>query len=745
MLLDTLMVKISGDASGLSSATSKAESDIEGLSKSTESSANSLSAAVIAKGQIIGNIITDVASKAVSAVGDATRAIVGGSLEQYAAYEQNVGGIQKLFGNMGQTLEEYAAANNTTTDAVASKWQSLEDAQNLVLKNADEAYKTAGVSANTYMETVTSFSAALINSLGGNTQKAAEQAQVAMVAMSDNVNTFGTDMQDVQNAFQGFAKQNYSMLDNLKLGYGGTKEEMQRLIKDANTYAKSIGQASNLSINSFSDIVTAIDLIQQKQNIAGTTAREAATTIEGSVNTMKAAWDNWLAGLGQWDVDFGQLTNDLVESIEIAAQNVLPRLGSIIGILVASLPELLSGVAPALVESLTGIASTAIETFRDSMDGEFVEQFEVIDQVIAKLQEAGAFISSTFGPALQSAFSLVGPIVQQVMGFLGNMGDHIQTVLAPALSVLSQTFSDLMNAINPWIEPLGNVANLFGNILVAAITLATYAISGFIEVVSLILSAITDFDNFVNGQPSVIGSVVDAIVNWFGQLPTNISNFLNQAIRSISQWVSNIISKAGEAGRGFLNSIKSGFESAVSFVTSIPGRILNALGDVGSLLWNAGSSIVNGLLNGIKSTIGGVYDFVSGIAGQIASLKGPIPYDLKLLVPNGQAIMKSLLTGINNGVTGVFNRVSDIGGEIANSLSGDYTIPVVPELKIADFNGILPSNGSKSIMDPRPVVNEAPVVNVKNIIVRSDEDFDSAATVFNRNVMHELNWSQYVQ
>ena len=726
MLLDTLMVKITGDASGLSSATSKAKADINGLAGSTEGSANKISAAVVAKGQIIGNIITSVASKAISAVGDATSAVVGGSLEQYAAYEQNVGGIQKLFGNMGQTLEEYAAANSTTTDVVAAEWQSLEDAQNLVLKNADEAYKTAGVSANTYMETVTSFSAALINSLSGDTQKAAEQAQVAMVAMSDNVNTFGTDMQDVQNAFQGFAKQNYTMLDNLKLGYGGTQEEMKRLISDANEYAASIGQASDLSIESFSDIVTAIDLIQQKQNIAGTTSREAATTIEGSVNTMKAAWENWLAGLGQWDADFDQLTSNLVTSVETAAKNVLPRLGIIVGSLISSLPELLSGVAPALIESLKSIASTALEAFRDSFGDQFSEQFEVIDQVVAKLQEAGTFISTTFGPALQSAFSLAGPIVQQVLSFLENMGNQIQTVLAPALPVLSQAFSDLMGAIEPWIEPLGNVANIFGSILVAAITAATYAISGIIEVVSLVLNAITDFDDFLNGQPSVIGSVVDAIVNWFSQIPTNVSNFLSNAIQSISQWVSSTISKASEAGRGFLNGIKSGFESAVSFVKSIPGRILNALGDVGSLLWNAGSSIINGLLNGIKNAIGGVYDFVSGIAGQIAALKGPIPYDLKLLVPNGQAIMKSLLTGITGGASKIFDYVSDLGGEIADSLSQDYSISVTPELQTGTL-GFATANGAQI---QYPTATETTNIYINGAKVNDDDDMRSITRDF---------------
>lgn len=278
---------------------------------------------------------------------------------------------------------------------------------------------------------------------------------------------------------------------------------------------------------------------------------------------------------------------------------------------------------------------------------------------------------------------------------------------------LTDAAREAATATTTWEGAFGNLEAACVNLMAQGLDLikpaATAAINGLTDAVSAIPNVI-----------GVIGSVMSDISD-------AISSFLSGAWESIK------------------SSVSSGIDGVLGFMRGLPGRILGALGDLGSLLLNAGRSIMQGLLDGITSGVQGVFDFVSGIGSTIASLKGPIPYDLKLLIPNGQAIMKSLLTGINNGVTGVFNRVSDIGGEIANSLSGDYTIPVVPELKIADFNGTLPSNGSKSIIDPRPVVNEAPVVNVKNIIVRSDEDFDSAATVFNRNIMHELNWSQYAQ
>ena len=235
----------------------------------------------------------------VAAVGAGVAAVTGMSMNAYAAYEQNVGGIQKIFGNMGKSLEDYAAMTGQSVEQCSGKWQQLEQAQTTVLANADAAYKTAGLSANRYMEQVTGFSAALVSSLGGDTVKAAKYANTAMVDMSDNANTFGTAMEDLQNAYQGFAKQNYTMLDNLKLGYGGTKEEMQHLIKDAHAVNSAVDESSL----SFDNIVLAIHTMQEQMQIAGTTSREAATTIEGSCNMAKAAWENWVTELGKDDAD----------------------------------------------------------------------------------------------------------------------------------------------------------------------------------------------------------------------------------------------------------------------------------------------------------------------------------------------------------------------------------------------------------------------------------------------------------
>lgn len=243
-----------------------------------------------------------VAAKAVAAVGAAaaagTVAFGKAALDSYAAYEQNVGGVDTLFREASGKLQGYA----------------------------DAAYKTAGISANRYMETATSFAASLVSSCGNDVQRAADMADMAMRDMSDNANKMGTDIDLVNQTYQSLARGNYAMLDNLKLGYGGTKAEMQRLIDTANEYERAQGRAGELTIDSFSDQVQAIHDVQEMLGITGTTALEGASTIEGSLNTLKAAWENWLTELGKSDADMGEATQKVVDALAQAAKNIIPRL-----------------------------------------------------------------------------------------------------------------------------------------------------------------------------------------------------------------------------------------------------------------------------------------------------------------------------------------------------------------------------------------------------------------------------------
>ena len=260
-----------------------------------------------------------VGAAAVGAAGTAVVAIGKQAVEQYAEYEQLVGGVETLFKQSADTVMGYA----------------------------ENAYKTAGMSANEYMETVTSFSASLLQSLDGDTAAAAEKANLAITDMADNANKMGTSMESIQNAYQGFAKQNYTMLDNLKLGYGGTKEEMQRLLEDAEKIS-----GIEYDISSYADIVDAIHVVQTEMGITGTTAKEASTTIQGSIDSMKSAYENFVTGLGDQNADIAELSTKLLESAEVVAGNLLPVIENIL----SSIGTMMQEKGPEMIEKFVSYA-----------------------------------------------------------------------------------------------------------------------------------------------------------------------------------------------------------------------------------------------------------------------------------------------------------------------------------------------------------------------------------------------------
>ena len=357
------------------------------------------------------------AAAATAAAAGAVIALTKSAVENYGEYEQLVGGVETLFKDSAGTVEEYA--NN--------------------------AYKTAGLSANEYMETVTSFSASLLQSMGNDTQAAAEKADRAITDMSDNANKMGTDMQSIQNAYQGFAKQNYTMLDNLKLGYGGTKEEMQRLIDDANALNAAQGNYTNYTIESYADIVDAIHTVQTEMGITGTTALEASTTIEGSVSAMKAAWSNFVTGLGNDNANISELSAQLIESVGTVAENVLPVVETVlkniaqavqedgpamiekfVSYAIEKLPEIISlglqmvislvkGIAqniPQLVTSVLNMMATIVKTIWESLP----DIIEVGKNIVRGLWEGIKAMASWIG---EKVSGFVGGLVDGVKGVLG--------------------------------------------------------------------------------------------------------------------------------------------------------------------------------------------------------------------------------------------------------------------------------------------------------------------------------------
>ena len=367
----------------------------------------------VLKANLLGSSIVS----GIKAVASGIKSLISGAIEGYGEYEQLVGGVETLFGSSADT----------------------------VIKNAENAYKTAGLSANAYMETVTSFSASLLQSMGNDTEAAAKKADQALTDMSDNANKMGTDMQSIQNAYQGFAKQNYTMLDNLKLGYGGTKEEMQRLIDDANALNAAQGNYTNYSIESYADIVDAIHTVQTEMGITGTTALEASTTVEGSINSVKAAYQNFVTGLGDQNADIGALTEELIQTAGTVAENVLPVIENVVKNIAETvkkqgpdmitkfvayatekLPEVLKlgiqlivslvkGLAQNLPELLRGtlaLVDTIISAFLDSLP----DIIEVGKDIVRGLWEGIKAMASWIGDKVSG---FVGGIVDGVKGILG--------------------------------------------------------------------------------------------------------------------------------------------------------------------------------------------------------------------------------------------------------------------------------------------------------------------------------------
>lgn len=362
------------------------------------------------------NLLSDAIMAGIKAVASGIKSLVSGAIEGYGEYEQLVGGVETLFGSSADT----------------------------VIKNAENAYKTAGLSANSYMETVTSFSASLLQSMSNDTEAAAKKADQALTDMSDNANKMGTDMQSIQNAYQGFAKQNYTMLDNLKLGYGGTKEEMQRLIDDANALNAAQGNYTNYTIESYADVVDAIHTVQTEMGITGTTALEASTTVEGSINSVKAAYQNFVTGLGDQNADIGALTEELIQTAGTVAENVLPVIENVVKNIAETvkkqgpdmitkfvayatekLPEVLKLGIQLIVSLVKGLAQNLPELLRGTL--------ALVDTIISAfldslpdIIEVGKDIVRGLWEGIKAMASWIG---EKVSGFVGGLVDGVKGVL----------------------------------------------------------------------------------------------------------------------------------------------------------------------------------------------------------------------------------------------------------------------------------------------------------------------------
>lgn len=548
-----------------------------------------------------------VGGAAVVALGTATIAIGKTALDAYSNYEQLVGGIDTLFKSSSAKMQQYAA----------------------------NAYQTAGVSANRYMEISTSFAAALVSSLGGNTEAAADMANTAITDMSDNANKMGTSLETVQEAYMSLSRGNYEMLDSLKLGYGGTKSELQRLLADAEKFSAAQGKVRDFSVDSYSDIVEAIHIVQDEMGITGTTAEEAATTIEGSVNMAKAAWDNWLAGLGNEDANMEGLTDQLVQSVATAGENIIPRVGQIMATLGQTVADYAPGVGLYLRNAL-------IDVLPEAVQGPMRDAFLGVDEVVGKL--AGVF-EDNLGPAAGAADSIFSAIGSGVQTF----GQAVNDLVLPAIDQLSPAFTHLFEAIQNAQPLLESIANVFGVVLASAISVIIQVFAGLVEVAATVINGFQQIydgiTGFVTGVVQFftvnLPNAINTLVQRFAQLPGNIAAFLSTVIANVVAWVASMASNAVSAGSQFISGI-AGFLSAlpgniaswlsgaistvVGWVSQFASNATSAASQFGSMLrdglasipgtlGNIGSNIIQGLVNGVTGAAGRLIDAVKGAVG----------------------------------------------------------------------------------------------------------------------------------
>lgn len=537
---------------------------------------------------------------AVAAVGTATVAIGKTALDAYSNYEQLVGGIDTLFKASSGKMQQYAA----------------------------NAYQTAGVSANRYMEISTSFAAALISSLGGNTEAAADMANTAITDMSDNANKMGTSLETVQEAYMSLSRGNYEMLDSLKLGYDGTKSELERLLSDAEKFSAAQGKVRDFSVDSYSDIVEAIHIVQDEMGITGTTAEEAATTIEGSVNMAKAAWDNWLAGLGNEDADMEGLTDQLVQSVVIAGENIIPRVGQIMTTLGQTVADYAPGVGLYLSNALINVLPEAVQ-------GPMRDAFAGVDKVVGKLESV---FNDNLKPAADAADSVFSAISSGVKTF----GDAVNDLVLPAIDQLSPAFEDFFGAIQTAQPLLEFIANLIGVGLAAAISVAIKLFAAITEVVAFVITGFAhlyeDISGFVTGVVQFftvdLPNAINALVQWFAQLPSNIAGFLSTVIANVAAWVANMASNAVSAGSRFISGI-------AGFLSALPGNIAS---------WLSGviSTVVGWVSQFASNATSAASQFASNLIDGLASIPGKVT-----------SIGSNIIQGMVNGVTRAAGRLID--------------------------------------------------------------------------------------
>lgn len=594
-----VIIEFIGEDGKLKKATSSAKESIDEVKKSSDQADDSLkktgdsgstSGDKISKGFKVG-------AAAIVAVGAASAAAVGklakDAVAAYADYEQLSGGVAKLFAKDGATVMEYA----------------------------NDAYKTAGLSANQYMESVTGFSASLISGVGGDTAKAAQLANVAISDMSDNANTYGTDMDSIQRTYQGFAKSQFGMLDNLKLGYGGSASEMARLINDSGVLGDTMVDAASVSTVSMDKIIEAIHQTQTTMGIAGTTAKEAASTISGSLASTKAAWTNTLAMLATGDN----------ASIEKALNGLLESAGDFVANISKILPAVLSGVTgliTGLIKEIPGVMELILPALIDGV-------VDVIDGLVDAIPDILKVLTKII-PDLVDGFvkvflSLVDALPEIIDGFIQLFNALAVALLDP--KVITQVVQALLKAalslIDVFVKSIKNPTAL-DSILQGAITLFTEIVKALPDIIVALVKALPDLIKSLVSfltKPDNLQMVIEAMLTLGKELVKAIPEIIMAILTALGDLIPGIKDLFSGAG----DKIKEVWNSIVDWFKGLPDKLLKALSGIGDGIKNIFDGAVDGIKEGFKSGLNWVIKQINKLVKAANKVIGWIPgVDMKI-------------------------------------------------------------------------------------------------------------------
>ena len=665
-------------AKGIKTATSSVENMTESMKDAT-SSASKMTSVMQGIGSGVAKVGKGLAI-AGTAAATAVTALVSKSVGAFADYEQLTGGVETLFGAGGRSVEEYAQSVGKSVSDIQGKYDSLMSAQNAVLENANKAYMTAGMSANEYMYTVTGFSASLISSLGGDTNKAADYANSALVDMSDNANKMGTDMESIKNAYQGFAKQNYTMLDNLKLGYGGTQEEMKRLLSDAE---KLTGQRYDIS--SFADITQAIHAIQTQMDITGTTAKEASTTISGSWGSLKAAFQNVLVGLTTGGDMFDQSLDALINTAVTFGQNIIPAIkGALSGVgylieglapvIGETIPPLINDLAPTLANSAVSLISSLVNgltqnatQFSECLSNMIIVAVAGISTVVPQLLDAASKIVSNLMQGLTNSMpQIVNGAVTLIEGLVNGLVNNIPLLIMGAVQLVASLANGLIANL-PRIIDAG--VNLITGIVSASYSMMPQIIqNGMQLVVNLAVGLVRAIPQLIAALPRITGAIVKGFksVNWF-DLGLQLIKSIWEGIKSIgSEMWNGVKEKTSELWGGVknvvsekLNNIKSTYDAHGRGLKGATFAAIEGVKEYYRTGYDAINQLTGGKLGEVVNAVGEKMEVVKGkFSEAFGNVKNTV-----------MTIFENIKNGITEKISAAVNKVKEIFGSIADKVS----------------------------------------------------------------------------